>query len=194
MKIVQNSIDPMKAKYRNIRALCQLGSDFNSSSIAIRKDIVMNQIEYLRKVKLSVDSFYFYSALLSGYKIQVDSKVLTLYRIHVKNFSLGQSRLDNNNNPDHIVMIEMVEKNNGKNDIIRSIRFQASDIAIESFWICGIRDRISLLKKLVNHLQYISICELKYNLLLLAFATSYLLFPDITERFYSAQYYSIPRE
>ena len=189
----QISIDPKRVKYGSIRALCQLGSDFNSSSIALRKDIVMNRVEYLRKVKSSTDSFYFYSALLSGYEIRIDSKLLTLYRIHNNNFSRRSNSLGNDykySNPDYNVMIEMVEKNNGKNDIIKSIRFQASDIAIESFWIWGIRDRISLLKKLVNHLQYISIYELKYNSLLLAFATSYLLFPGITERFYSAQYYS----
>ncbi|BAB60018.1 hypothetical protein [Thermoplasma volcanium GSS1] len=56
------------------------GLSFNSSSISIRKSVVMH--EFLENSKVSVDNMMFYFALESSGKIINGKKVLTLYRYH----------------------------------------------------------------------------------------------------------------
>jgi len=47
-------------------------SSVNSSSTCIKKDILVKYVSQLKKVRYSIDNFYYYFALLKNYKIKFD--------------------------------------------------------------------------------------------------------------------------
>lgn len=55
---------------------------FNLSCVSIRRGILLNYAEYLRKIIDGTDWFIFYCALLSSGKLQFDTEILTDYRVH----------------------------------------------------------------------------------------------------------------
>jgi glycosyltransferase involved in cell wall biosynthesis len=58
---------------------------YNNSSVSLRKQVLYNHTNQLKKVKLSVDLFLFYLAIIiSGYMV-FDNRVLTLLRLHNNN-------------------------------------------------------------------------------------------------------------
>ena len=58
---------------------------YNNSSVSLRKQVLYNHTNQLKKVKLSVDLFLFYLVIIiSGYMV-FDNRVLTLLRLHNKN-------------------------------------------------------------------------------------------------------------
>lgn len=61
-------------------------SAVNSSSTCIKKDILMNYISQLKKLRYFIDNFYYYFALLKNCKMKFDPVILTLYRWHYNNF------------------------------------------------------------------------------------------------------------
>lgn len=67
--------------------LFQLDVDFNSSCIAIRKDIILPFYYYLSKIKGGPDAFFFFLSLLSNVSVYVSSRKLTKYRVHSMNLS-----------------------------------------------------------------------------------------------------------
>ncbi|MGC8981889.1 MAG: glycosyltransferase [Minisyncoccia bacterium] len=58
------------------------GINFNVSSMAIKKDIILQQEKILVNLRGSLDYFFFYSALLSDYDLMFSSKILTAYTVH----------------------------------------------------------------------------------------------------------------
>ncbi len=57
--------------------------DFNLSCISLRKDAVMNYIEYLKNLGAGPDTFMYCSALCSGNTLLKKRNYLTFYRHHV---------------------------------------------------------------------------------------------------------------
>ena len=89
---------PAKARRVYLRAqskLTQLGRltgtfpDFNSSSLAIRKDLALEVLPYLLRIPGGVDTFFFFAALASDFDLLIDDAVLTQYRVHSENVSLA---------------------------------------------------------------------------------------------------------
>ncbi len=76
----------------NIRNLLKLNVNFNSSSICVRREILENSSQYLKKIKAIIDSFIFYSSLLSEGNILLDPAKLTYYRIHSLQTSSGNTK------------------------------------------------------------------------------------------------------
>lgn len=73
---------------------------FNSSSIAIRKSIILEKLVYLREVSANLDNFYFYCAVISGGLLIIDNAILTKYRVHdsttqILDPSLSETKLTN---------------------------------------------------------------------------------------------------
>jgi glycosyltransferase involved in cell wall biosynthesis len=60
---------------------------FNSSAMAIKRDILLNKIDLLSKVETSVDPYMFYAACMADCDVLFTSKILTYYRIHGSNNS-----------------------------------------------------------------------------------------------------------
>ncbi len=91
------------AKYpakRIVRKFAKLRSDFNSSSMSVRKEVLLDHVTDLRKIKLAVDSFYFYLFASMGLPLYYDSKRLSVYRI----FQKSTSR--NIENPDDFIQFK----------------------------------------------------------------------------------------
>ena len=62
-------------------------ADFNTSSIAFRREIIESRLDDLAGIFAMDDSFYLYSALASGMMILLTSAPLTKYRLHNRNES-----------------------------------------------------------------------------------------------------------
>lgn len=89
---------PAKARRVYLRAqskLTELGllagtfPDFNSSSLAIRRDLALEALPYLLRIPGGVDTFFFFAALASDFDLLIDDAVLTQYRVHSENVSLA---------------------------------------------------------------------------------------------------------
>ena len=63
--------------------------DFNSSSLAIRRDLAVDSFPFLTRIEGGPDTFFFFVALLSTYSLLLDNALLTRYRIHDENASLA---------------------------------------------------------------------------------------------------------
>ena len=78
-----------EGRVAQLRRLPPLGIDFNSSCMAVRRDLVVN---FLRNIDLSgfrlLDELAFFAALTSSKSLCIDPTVLTEYRIHSRNVSL----------------------------------------------------------------------------------------------------------
>lgn len=68
--------------------LVRTGAYFNLSSIAIRKKIAIERIDYLRRIEMSPDPFMFFSSLLSRCKCRIEPRKLTFRRVHSMNVSV----------------------------------------------------------------------------------------------------------
>src|SRR5207245_6859111 len=68
--------------------LVKTGAYFNLSSIAIRKKIALERIDYLRLIEMSPDPFMFFSSLLSRCRCRIDPRELTSRRVHTMNLSV----------------------------------------------------------------------------------------------------------
>jgi len=60
---------------------------FNSSSIAIKKDVLTEYYDFLSKIETTIDIFMFYAAYMADCSVLFTSKILTYYRIHESNTS-----------------------------------------------------------------------------------------------------------
>jgi glycosyltransferase involved in cell wall biosynthesis len=69
--------------------------DFNSSSLAVRREVAEAALPYLDQTPGGVDSFFFFAGLISPFSLLLDDKRLTRYRFHSENESLaGAARTD----------------------------------------------------------------------------------------------------
>lgn len=68
--------------------LFKFGPDFNSSSIAISREIADSCIDLLGELEIMPDSYFFYKSLSTNGKIILDDRILTNYRVHpsISNF------------------------------------------------------------------------------------------------------------
>jgi len=55
---------------------------FNMSSIAIRKNLLINYLKYLKNLKANPDGFMYFGALNSDFDLYFTNKKLTYYRLH----------------------------------------------------------------------------------------------------------------
>jgi glycosyltransferase involved in cell wall biosynthesis len=94
LKYVDNTFKDKKIGYlhnfsilNNSKKRLFLPPDFNSSSISIRKDIILPYIDHLNRLEAGPDSFLYLCALCSGYKILNRRVYLTYYNVHSGNTS-----------------------------------------------------------------------------------------------------------
>lgn len=78
--------EPLNIEYAN--RLVKTGAYFNLSSIATRRKIAMERINYLRSIDMSPDPFMFFSSLASQSKCRIDPRKLTSRRVHKMNLSV----------------------------------------------------------------------------------------------------------
>jgi glycosyltransferase involved in cell wall biosynthesis len=78
-----------EAKSRGLSELAYCYPEFNSSSLAIRRDLAVDSFPFLTRIEGGVDTFFFFVALASPYALLFDDARLTRYRIHDGNTSLA---------------------------------------------------------------------------------------------------------
>ncbi len=81
-----------RASYADIRRAVLWGMDTNHSSMAIRRTVLLENLDILQRIQKSADSFMFYAALASGGAVAEDPRPLTGYRVHGENSMLHQQR------------------------------------------------------------------------------------------------------
>ena len=67
---------------RRVRLLKHFSGDINTSSITLRRDLIIEYIDYIRSISGLQDVFFFYLSAMSRGDIFLDSEILTDYRIH----------------------------------------------------------------------------------------------------------------
>ena len=72
---------------QSLSELVKLESDFNISSISIRKSILLNHLQQLSSLHASFDVFFMIIAYLSKGEMFADQKCLTFFRVHGFNMS-----------------------------------------------------------------------------------------------------------
>jgi len=74
---------------RALNSLAHSRPSFNSSSLAVRRDVALAGFSYLLRLEGSRDLFFLYLALVSGCALLFDDARLTRYRVHGENISLA---------------------------------------------------------------------------------------------------------
>jgi len=64
-------------------------ADFNNGSIAVRRPVLESQVQLLKGLPSSIDSFVFVSSLRAGGLMYFTDERLTLYRVHGENWSFA---------------------------------------------------------------------------------------------------------
>jgi glycosyltransferase involved in cell wall biosynthesis len=72
-------------KERGYPALVDAHSDFNISTMAVRRDLLEGDSARFRRLGIGIDRFLFYAALVSTHSLRLDPRRLTAYRIHTGN-------------------------------------------------------------------------------------------------------------
>lgn len=74
--------------------LAKASSEFNTSSMAIRRELFEPGIPYLYRMSTTLDTLLWFEGFTSDRSILIDNRALTRYRIHNSNFSIvhAQSR------------------------------------------------------------------------------------------------------
>ena len=86
--------------------------DFNNSCISIKRDLAMKNLNFIKKINISLDSALFYISLTQKDSLlMVDDKILTYYRIHSSNNSLSSGSNNINNNFQGVFLKEKYESN-----------------------------------------------------------------------------------
>lgn len=65
-----------------ISDMLRVGGSFNISSIAVRRNLVFQFMDYYEKLPLSLDLFLFYAAVISDFDLYIDDAKLSYYRVH----------------------------------------------------------------------------------------------------------------
>lgn len=77
---------------QKLRTLPELAIDFCNSCVTVRRNVATSATRWLADERMfTLDTFLFFSALLSGQKICIDPVELTGYRVHPLNTSLNLS-------------------------------------------------------------------------------------------------------
>ena len=172
-------IDPTKASFSDIRYALSLSMDFNSSSISIRKSILMGFLSTLSRITTAADDFYFYAALTSGLLLISIPNKLTGYRVHKSNVSrsYGDSVgfLSMKLNYDRKVLSDSSEilgmASSAPNlSISKAINWKISATIMEMSWLGENMSRIKLLKQIFHHLHFVGSALLTFDLTLLAYS------------------------
>ncbi len=90
-------VDP--ADPRSIAGGSPFEPDLNNSSIAIRRSILTDHLDHLRRVRRGEDSFLYYCALLSGQPLYFTSDRLTRYRFHPNTNTVAPSTSESGSDP-----------------------------------------------------------------------------------------------
>ena len=86
--------DTRSATYSQIRRAASWGLGVGLSSIVVRRRLLVENLELLRDIRLSVDQCLCHLAMASGDPVMYDPSSLTAYRVHAENAMLHGQEAD----------------------------------------------------------------------------------------------------
>ncbi len=161
------------ADFVEIRKMHQMRADWNSSSLAFRRDILSNKLDSLEQIARSPEIFFFYSSLLPGKKLLLDSSILTNYRVHPLNTSTvpksGRQKIEDLNSnfkthlQDCLILKETLNLGNGGVDRTRALNRTILDDEIHLFLTGEAVAPSQRLKTALTYTKFISRSFFRYD-------------------------------
>jgi len=161
---------------------------FNSSSISIRKSVLLKNLPALRKINYGPDTFLFFIAVDSGLDIFATAKKLTRYRIHPSSsFPLGlgyegfcRKQVQNSENflKDFNIALDNAKREVTKRLITLNIDF----MEITKYFYSG--DRLGLLKAYLKYRKHSKEFEVKHRSINLVYLLAFLIWPNLVRYVY----------
>ena len=112
-------INNQESKVNDYYKFILLNYYFNSSSVCIKKDIIMKHIRYLKMMRRSPDDFFAYIALISKGYILCDNAFLSKYRMHPENTTAYATDINYNKTNKSLHVIENLIKKYGGKDTLK---------------------------------------------------------------------------
>lgn len=75
-------IRPGEGYSAKLRYISKFSPSFNTSSMAVRRSIILKRLDYFKRMSAAVDNFMFTAAVSQRVSIYMDNRKLTRYRIH----------------------------------------------------------------------------------------------------------------
>ena len=85
-------------KDKHYKIFSETRADFNSSSISVRRSHIERTLNWIDGISIKLDTFMFYSSLISNGDMVIDSRPFTRYRVHGNNVSINSDRDDAKSN------------------------------------------------------------------------------------------------
>ncbi len=181
---------------RELRKLARFRPDFNSSSIALRRNVVDQRLLTLERMARNEDTFFFYSAIAARCAISVIPEKLTLYRVHEGSTSAPQAsdlnhRLraysDFNQRLAASSQVALQDFDPKVNQVL--IRVIKREIAMQ--WtltqiLSPKKSRLNVLHSAAKLIRFIFTYDISLNVSVELLATLYLLSPSLAWRTYLA--------
>ena len=140
-----------------------LSAYFTLSCVAIKRELALSNVGYLKKIISNQDDFFAYAAIASRNKIICDNLILTNYRVHKKNTSISAyNGVHNQGYNRYVKMSDLFEKmlynNKSKKNLkvlhAKSIRNKMNNAVLN-------QERIKL-EDIINYIKIYSIPFLIY--------------------------------
>jgi glycosyltransferase involved in cell wall biosynthesis len=173
--------------YQRVCDMMARGMAARPSAIAVRRSILMQRLDYIRRLRISADVFLFYLALLSHCDLMDDPSRLTFYRIHDASSSnskggnlaefvnLSLSRRERFR-PDDTLLWEMV-CSQPEPYLIKSAQREVAELHIRSSWYGERRGEVRLAWDGLDYFRFFSWAHLRTFVYLELMTAMFLIWP-----------------
>ena len=191
-------LDASKLTYGRARRGIAFAMDYYSSSISFRKSIIMGNLNALNEISTSTDVFCFYSCLMGGHHLLALPEMLTRYRIHATNLSLGTGDEQKFISRKREYALEVLKDYSklrslasisGKKVVVKLIDWRLSATKLETIWFSNKFSRLRLLHETLSYSRYLSAGQLKYDAKVIAYSFLLLVNSKLARNTYISKYY-----
>lgn len=119
--------------------LLRYHADFNSSSISIKKNVLLNKLESMKKITVAFDSLLLYLALDSDGDILIDQNILTKFRFHPSTTNILHNReMRREISKIYYDDMQAISVSIDKNSVSRLFTHRLSETKIILFYLVGV--------------------------------------------------------
>jgi glycosyltransferase involved in cell wall biosynthesis len=170
--------------FRDVEKLFESGAAFNTSSMCISKDFILEYSQSFHDIDLSPDLFLFTLSLATGRLIFLDSEELTMYGTHFDEYHTASGGNSIYNSfveriPRYITDIDKITSLLNDPRLKRSLDCRKEELRIR-FSIMSIEKRLEMLKILMKYSRIVISGLTKRTTKYIAVAVSYLVLPSFT--------------
>ena len=188
-----------RASYADIRRAVLWGMDTNHSSMAIRRTVLLENLDILQRIQKSADSFMFYAALASGGAVVEDPRPLTGYRVHSENSMLHQERTNAEPSRFFEKVYELNSKYHADHRLLQGLHGRALPINVRKALECQLAEdqihldffsrearRSALVRHVVDYIRSTSTSDLPYSMILSIYGLVNVVSHRATESLYAS--------